>query len=94
MYKKFIGSLYVMNIIAQCIFTLLTPTALMLLVAWLLVSKCALPTWIYAIFIPVGIIAGLVSMVRFAISASEALERLEAQNSKKHNHNSTGDKNE
>ena len=93
MYKKFVGSLYVINIIAQSIFTLLTPAALMFLFAWLLVDKCSLPTWIYAIFLPLGIITGLISMVRFAISASEALERLEAQNTRKHKSNSDGDKN-
>lgn len=79
MYKNFVSSLYVLNIIIQCIFTLLSPAALMLLVSWLLVSKAGAPGWLYAPLIIVGVLVGLVSMVRFAIVASEGLERLEKQ---------------
>ena len=93
-YKKFVGALYVMNIIAQSIVTLLTPAALMFFFAWLLVEKCSLPRWIYAVFITVGVIAGLISMVKFAISASEGLERLERAGRKKENKTSHGEKNE
>ena len=77
MYKKFVGSLYVMNIVTQSIVTLISPAALMFLFAWLLVSKCGLPSWIYAPFITLGVLAGFISMIKFAISASEGLERLE-----------------
>ena len=83
MYKKFISALYSLNIIAQCIFTLLTPTALTLLISWLLVKYASVPTWIYAILVPLGVISGLISMVKFAISASEGLERLERERDKK-----------
>ena len=79
MYKNFVGALYVMNIVLQCIFTLLTPAALAFLLSWLLTSKLGAPIWIYAIFLPIGFIMGLISMVKFAISASEGLERLEKQ---------------
>ena len=87
MYKKFVSTLYALNIIAQCIFTLLTPTALAFLISWLLVKHAALPEWLYAIFLPLGVISGLVSMVKFAISASEGLERLEKERDKKRNEN-------
>ncbi len=83
MYKRFVSALYVMNIVAQSIFTLVTPAALMFLLAYLLVDKCSLPTWIYVPFIIVGFLAGLISMVRFAISASEGLSRLEKEGEKK-----------
>ena len=83
MYKRFVSAMYVMNIIAQAIFTLLIPAALMLAVAWLFVEKCGAPTWLYAVLIAVGIISGFVSMIRFVIRASEALERMENQRNKK-----------
>lgn len=91
MYKKFVSVLYVINIVAQAIFTLLTPVALMLLVGWLLVDKCGLPRWVYVPFILVGVIAGFISMIRFAIAAGEGLERLEKQNNE---NNKNGDNNE
>ena len=77
--------MYAINIIAQAVFSLVTPAALMFCVAWLLVTKASAPEWLYAVMIPVGIIAGLVSMVKFVISATSALERLEkqAKNNKK-----------
>lgn len=87
MNKNFISAMYVMNIVFQCILTLLMPAAFMLFVAWLLVTKLGAPSWIYALLIVAGVIIGLVSMVKFAISASEGLERLEKQNSKRTKNN-------
>ena len=71
--------MYAINIIAQSIFSLVTPAALMFCIAWLFVKKASAPEWLYAVLIPLGIIAGLVSMVRFVLSATSALERLENQ---------------
>lgn len=82
MYKNFVSSLYVLNIVFQCIFSLATPIGLTVLISWLLVRYAGAPGWIYAPIVIVGVITGLISMVKFAISASEALERLEKQNSK------------
>ena len=87
MYKKFVGALYVMNIVSQAAITLVSPAALMFLFAWLLVEKCSLPSWIYAIFITLGVLLGFVSMIKFVISASEGLERLERAGKGKETHN-------
>lgn len=88
-----VSALYVLNIVAQSIVTLLIPVALMFLFAWLLVDKFSLPTWIYAIFITVGVISGFISMIRFAIRASEGLERLEKERySRKPKNNNTENK--
>lgn len=83
MHKKFFGFMYGLNIISQAIFSLLTPAALLFAICWLLVSKSGAPEWLYAIFITVGVLIGLISMVRFAISASENLQRLEKQKENK-----------
>lgn len=89
MHKRLFSVLYAVNIISQAVFTLLMPTALGFFVAWLLVSKVGAPEWIYAVLITLGVVSGLVSMVKFAISASENLERLERQrkNNKKAGNN-------
>ncbi len=89
MYKNFVGALYVMNIVFQCVLTLVAPAAFMLFVSWLLVSKLGAPTWLYAVLITFGFIMGIISMIRFAVSASEGLERLEKQN---RGQKKTGDK--
>ena len=83
MYKKLVSALYMMNIVAQSIVTLLIPAGLMFLLSWLLVSKCSMPTWLYAVLIPIGVISGFVSMIKFVIRAGESVERLEKQNKRK-----------
>ena len=83
MYKNFVSAIYVFNIVMQSLFTLLTPAALGFLVCWLFVSKVGAPSWIYAIFLPILIIVGFISMIKFVISASESLERLEKQRNNK-----------
>ena len=83
MYKKLVSALYMMNIVAQSIVTLLIPAGLMFLLSWLLVSKCFMPTWLYAVLIPIGVISGFVSMIKFVIRAGESVERLEKQNKRK-----------
>ena len=85
MNNKLFGLLYAINIISQAIFTLLVPTALTFGLAWLLVSRAGAPRWLFAILIPIGVIAGLISMVRFVITATANLERLEKQKRKRKN---------
>ena len=80
MHKKLFGVMYALNIISQAAISLLIPAALGFGIAWLLIRYAGAAEWIYAIFIPPGIICGFISMIKFAISASSALERLEKQN--------------
>ena len=83
MYKRFVGAMYVINIIAQAIVTLLIPAALMLAIAWLFVERCGAPGWLYAVLVTIGMISGFVSMIRFVIRASESLERMEKERNTK-----------
>ncbi len=87
MHKKLFSVLYAINIISQAIFTLLLPAALGFCLSWLFVAKLGAPRWLYAVLITVGVITGLVSMVKFSIAAAEGLERLDKQNK---NSNKTG----
>lgn len=86
-YKKFVSALYVMNIITQAILTLLSPPAFFFFLSWLLVTRVGVPSWIYAVAISLGVIVGLVSMVKFTLMASTALEHLEKQNDKSGSNN-------
>ncbi len=82
MNKSFVSALYVLNIVWQCILTLIIPPGLLAFTAWLIVFKLGAPSWVYVPFIIIGVLIGFVSMIRFAISASEGLERLEASRGK------------
>ena len=83
MYRNFVSAMYVLNIIFQAVFTLLTPPAIFFFINYLCVSKLSFPKWTYAISLSIGFILGLISMIKFSITASEALERLEKQRKNK-----------
>ena len=83
MYRNLVGALYVINIVFQAIFTLITPPAILFFINYICVSKLSFPKWTYAISLSVGFILGLISMIKFAIAASEGLERLEKQRKNK-----------
>ncbi|MBQ8380450.1 MAG: hypothetical protein IJY18_01005 [Clostridia bacterium] len=52
----------------------------MILFAWLLVKYASVGTWIYVVFIMLGVFSGLYSMVVFILRAQRALEAIEKQN--------------
>ena len=81
--KQAYSTFYVINIVFQAIFTLLWQIATALIVGWLLVEKIGAPIWVYVPLILVGVITGLVSMVRFILAAMKSLERIEEQKRKK-----------
>ncbi len=83
MKRNFISAAYVINIVWQCILTLVIPAAILAFVAWLAVSRLGAPEWVYVPFIVLGVLIGFVSMIRFAISSSEGLERLERANERR-----------
>lgn len=81
--KEGYSAFYVINIVFQSIFTLLWQIALGLLVGWIFVTLVGAPEWIYVPLILVGVATGLVSMVRFILTAMKALEHIEEQRRKK-----------
>ena len=83
MHKRVFNAVFILNILFQALLSLVAPAALTFLLAWLLVSRCSFPEWVYAVAIILGLLAGLVSMVRFIISATGSLERLEKEQNKK-----------
>lgn len=88
MHKKIYNAAFLINVIFQSFFNLIFPMAGMFFVGWLLVDKCSCPEWIYVPLLIVGLITGLISMVKFLIYALEIAERNEkAQNAKNKNNN-------
>ena len=86
------SAIYVINIVFQSIFTLVWSIGLALLVGWGCVSWLSAPDWIYVPLITLGVISGLVSMVRFILTAMRSLDRIEEDGRKKMK--SSGRKNE
>ena len=84
MYKKFITPVYVLNIIFQSVFDLLTPAGIAFLAAWLLDKYTEVGGWIYAALITPGILIGFFSMISFILRATAALAALEKQNKEKY----------
>jgi TRAP-type C4-dicarboxylate transport system permease small subunit len=80
--KEAYGAFYVINIVAQAIFTLLWNIGLALLIGWFSVSKLGAPEWIYAPLLVVGVLWGFYSMIKFILTATAGYERLERQASR------------
>ena len=84
MYRKFITPVYILNIVFQSFFNLLTPAGIAFLAAWLLDTYTEVGGWIYALLITVGVLAGFYSMIVFILRAMAALDALEKQNKEKY----------
>lgn len=81
--NKAYSTFYVINIVFQSIFTLLWQIFTALAIGWIFVEKLNAPRWLYVPLIMVGVISGLVYMVRFILAAMRSLDRIEEQKSKK-----------
>ena len=77
--RRFMNTMYAMNIILQAFWSLLFPIGIGVLLGWLLTEKCGMESYVFVILILLGVFTGLVSMIRFLISALAGLERLEQE---------------
>ena len=94
MYKKFVSVLYLINIVSQAIFTLLFPIGIGALLSYLLTTHLGTQPWIWAILITLGVISGFYSMVKFIITATASLEKLEKEQNKEKKNDKMGNNNE
>ncbi|MBQ2987686.1 MAG: AtpZ/AtpI family protein [Clostridia bacterium] len=83
--KSFMNTMYALNIVWQSFWNLLFPVGLGILIGWLLTEKCGMGDYVFVIFILLGVLVGLVSMIRFLLSALAGLERLEKEQQSKNN---------
>ena len=79
MHKKLFNALYIINIVAEALFTLVIPAGLFYGIAWLLITYLSFPNWIYAIAITLGLLLGFYMMIKFVLTAMKGLERLESE---------------
>ena len=71
--------MYALNIILQSFWSLLFPIGVGVLIGWLLTEKCGMGNYVFVILILLGVFVGLISMIRFLLSALAGLERLEKE---------------
>lgn len=71
------SAIYIVNVVFQSVLTLLMHIGGGLLLAWVLVEKCSLPSWLYAFTILIGVLTGFFSMIKFILSTMNALNHIE-----------------
>lgn len=79
MHKKIFNALTLFNLIGQAIYTLCLPMGLGALISYLLTKYASAPRWIWAIFLTLGSLIGLYSMVKYILTAMAGMDRLEKQ---------------
>ena len=77
--RSFMNAMYAMNIILQAFWSLLFPIGGGVLLGWFLTEKCGMGSYLFVILILLGVFVGMISMIRFLISALTGLERLEKE---------------
>lgn len=75
--KNFMNAMYALNIVLQSFWTLLMPIGLAVFLGWILTEKCGFGQYVFVILILLGVVIGMISMVKFLLSALAGLERLE-----------------
>lgn len=77
MYKKFISAFHMLNLLLQSIYSLALPIGVGALASLLLTKYASAPRWIWAVLMTLGTFVGLYSMIKFILSASANLDRME-----------------
>ena len=83
--KSFMNTMYALNIVWQSFWNLLFPVGLGVLIGWLLTEKFGMGDYVFVILILLGVLVGIVSMIRFLLSALAGLERLEKEQQNNNN---------
>ena len=83
MYKKIVSSIYVLNILFQALYSLALPIGIGALAAFLLTKYVSAPKWIWAVLLLIGVFTGLFSMIKFILTATKNLDRLEKERAEK-----------
>lgn len=79
MHKKLFTALSMLNLLFQAIYTLALPIGIGALAAFLLTEYASAPSWIWAILLTLGTLMGLYSMVKYILTATAGMDRLESQ---------------
>ena len=78
MYKKFVNTVKLLNLIFQSLYTLALPIGCGALISHLTTKHLSWPDWVWALFLTLGVIIGLVSMVKYILTDIKNMERMKA----------------
>ena len=67
----------VLNIVIQSFLSLIFDILVSLGLSWLLVEKLGAPRWCYVIIILVGVLVGVLSMLKFILTATGNMDKIE-----------------
>ena len=79
MYTRLTNALHLLNILFQSLYSLAMPIGIGALASYLLTKHTSVGGWIWAVLLTGGVLMGLISMVKFVITSTSNLERLEKQ---------------
>lgn len=79
MYRKIISAFQMLNILLQSLYSLALPIGVGALISFLTTRYLSAPKWIWAVLLTVGTFIGLYSMIKYILSATEALDRLKKE---------------
>lgn len=83
MHKKLYKALEMLNLLSQTIYVLLLPVGIGALISFVLTKYLSCPSFIWAILITLGVLIGLYSMVKYILSATENIKKVEMQQEKR-----------
>lgn len=79
MQGRLLNAFQLLNIVFQAIYSLLFPVGVGAVISYLLTEYADMDSWIWALLLTVGVLIGLVSMVKFILSATQNMDRLEKE---------------
>ena len=82
MKNEFTEGVKVLNIVIQSFLSLILDIFVAVGLGWLLVEKLGAPDWTYAVVITLGVLIGLLSMLKFILAASANMEKIEQDKKK------------
>ena len=79
MHHKILNAFKLLNMLFQGFYTLALPIGVGAVASFLLTKYASAPSFIWAIFLTLGVFIGLYSMIRFILSSLDSMSRLEKQ---------------
>ena len=79
MHKKIISALELLNILFQSFYTLALPIGIGALISFLLTKFLSAPSYVWAIFLILGVFVGLYSMIKYILTATAGIDRRDRQ---------------
>ena len=79
MHKKIFSALELLNILFQAFYTLALPIGIGALISFLLTRFLSAPSFVWAIFLIIGVLIGLYSMIKYILTATAGIDRRDRQ---------------